>query len=158
MQEKDKPEFDEGPYLSAALICEKVLVEHDNVKSAIRIVDRLTTPDLPIDFDSFLLIRIKSGWARGTYALRIDLVKPSGDSPPPLLQNIHLEGEEDRGIDIVLNSRIRFEVAGIYWFKISLDDKFLTRIPFRVVHIPAVIQRHEPGVGPSPAQNPPTGF
>ena len=34
--------FDQGPYLSAALLCEKVLEEKDGVKSAIRIIDRVT--------------------------------------------------------------------------------------------------------------------
>jgi hypothetical protein len=32
--------FETGPYLSAALLCEKVLVEQDSVKSLIRIFDR----------------------------------------------------------------------------------------------------------------------
>lgn len=31
-----------GPFLSAALLCEKVLVEQDGIKSAIRIIDRVT--------------------------------------------------------------------------------------------------------------------
>ena len=49
--------FEQGPYLSAAFFCEKVLVEQDGVKSAIRIVDRVTRtvvhPNPPPEMEPF---------------------------------------------------------------------------------------------------------
>ena len=153
--------FQEGPYLSAAIICEKVLVEQDGVKSAIRIVDRVTRQTVgpnppqemePFDYDMTMLIRFKSGRARGNYPLEIQLVKPSGESPTPFRQTILLEGEEDRGMDIVTNMRIRFDQAGIYWFNIILDEVRLTRIPFRVIYLPQIRQMSAPSGGPPPAQ------
>ncbi len=151
----------EGPYLSAAIICEKVLVEQDGVKSAIRIVDRVTRQAIgpnppqemePFDYDMTMLIRFKSGKARGTYPLEIQLVKPSGESPTPFKQTILLEGEEDRGLDIVTNMRIRFDQTGIYWFNIILNEVRLTRIPFRVIYLPQIRQMSAQSGGPPPAQ------
>lgn len=158
--------FEDGPYLSAAILCEKVLVEQDGVKSAIRIIDRVThtvvspTPPArmePFDYEVTLLIKIKSGWARGAFPLRVILVKPSGESPAPLQQTIYFEGEEDRGVDVIANMRIKFDLTGIYWFEIYLKDVRLTRIPFRVIYMPQVRQIHGPSGSPPPAQDPPTG-
>jgi len=158
--------FEEGPYLSAAFLCEKVLEERDGVKSAIRIIDRVTRtvvgpspPDTmePFDYDATLLVRLKSGWARGSYPLRIRLVKPSGASPPPLQQTVYFEGEEDRGIDVVVNMRIKFEITGIYWIEVYLGEVRLTRIPLRVIYMPQVRQMYGPSGGPPPGQEPPSG-
>ena len=147
-----------GPYLSAAFLCEKVLIEQDGVKSAIRIIDRvirtvagLSPPKQmePFDYSISMLIKLKAGWARGSYPLRITLVKPSGESPPAIQQTVHFEGEEDRGVDIVTNIVLRLEMTGIYWFEVYLEDVLLTRIPFRVVYLPQVSQTRAPGGDPS---------
>ena len=160
----DSP-FKDGPYLSAAFLCEKVLEERDGVKSAIRIIDRVThtviapsPPETmePFDYDATLLIKLKSGWARGPLPLEVRLVKPSGESPPSLQQTVHFEGEEDRGVDVVVNMRIKFEMTGIYWIQVYLHDVCLTQIPLRVIYMPQVRQIRGPSGGPPPpAQGPP---
>ncbi len=148
-----------GPYLSAALICEKVLEEKDGVKSAVRIIDRVTrtvagtSPPAqmePFDYELTFLVRLKAGWARGSFPLRIVMVKPSGESPPPAQHTLYFEGEEDRGIDIVANMRIRFDLTGIYWFEVHLEDSLLTRVPFRVIYMTQVTQMSGPGEGQPP--------
>jgi hypothetical protein len=158
--------FEQGPYLSAAFLCEKVLEERDGVKSAIRIVDRVTRTAIgpsppetmePFDYDATLLIKLKSGWARGPFPLQVRLVKPSGASPRPLQQTVYFEGEEDRGIDIVVNMRIKFDITGIYWIQVYLGDVRLTQIPLRVIYMPQVRQIYGPSGGPPPAQEPPSG-
>lgn len=157
---------EQGPFLSAALICEKVLEEKDGVKSAVRIIDRVTRTVVgpsppeemePFDYKATLLIRLKSGWARGSYSVRLNLVKPSGESPMRTQHTVYFEGEEDRGIDIVGKMAIRFDQTGIYWFKIYLGDTLLTQIPLRVIYMPQV--RQIPGLPGSspPAQEPPVG-
>lgn len=152
--------FERGPYLSAAFVCEKVLEERGGVKSAIRIIDRVTRTVIdpsppeamePFDYDATLLLKLKSGWARGSFPLEVRLVKPSGENPPPLQQTVYFEGEEDRGIDIVVNMRIKFDVTGIYWFQVYLRDVCLTRIPLRVIYMPQVRQIHRPSGGLPPA-------
>jgi len=152
-------QFDQGPYLSAALLCEKVLQEADGIKSAIRIIDRVTRvaamPNPPAEMEPFeydinLLIKLKVGMVRGTHSIQIRLVKPSGESPPPIDQTALFEGEDDRGVDIVVNMHLKFEMPGTYWFDISYDGNRLTKIPLRVIYIPQIIR-----IGPSSGQLPP---
>src|SRR5437867_5862168 len=106
----------EGPYISA-LLCERIMEEKDGVKSAIRIIDRITRtmigPDAshdlpPFDYPVFLLIRMKPGNVRGVYGIKVNLVKPSGESVPVLQGPINFEGEEDRGVDVA--GRIQFRI------------------------------------------------
>jgi len=139
----------EGPYLLAALVCERVLEEKDGTKSAIRIIDRITRNAVgpnppkvmePFDYEMTLFIRLKSGNVRGVYQLRIVLVAPSGESPQPIPVTVNFEGEEDRGVDIVAGMRSHFTVTGIHWVEIFLGEEFLTRVPIRVVYIPQIIQ------------------
>lgn len=161
-----EPPFERGPFLLCAITCEKVLEEKDGVKSAIRMVDRITRavigPSPPKEMEPFdreltLLIRLKSGSARGAYPLEVRLVKPSGESPPPLLQTVYFEGEEDRGIDIVANMRIKFDMTGVYWFHVYLDGVRLTQIPLRIIYMPQFRQIHASSGGPPPDQGPPGG-
>lgn len=149
-----------GPYLSAAFLCEKLLEEKDGVKSAIRIIDRVihtvfhpSPPEQmePFDYPICLYIRLKSGAARGPMSLRVTLVKPSGESPPPLEQTVVFEGEEDRGVDSVGNLTIQFDQPGIYWFDVELGGVQLTRIPLRVVYVPQPRRIHGQSGGPPPA-------
>jgi len=152
-------QFERGPYLSAALLCEKVLIEQDGVKSAIRIVDRVNRtasgPNppaemVPFDYDIVLLIKFKSGWARGVYTVKIQIAKPSGELTPEILHSALFEGEEDRGVDIIANMRIKFDQTGIHWIYIYLDDIKITQIPLRVTYIPQVIRVK--GLGGNPSQ------
>lgn len=140
----------DGPYLQAAIICEKVLEEKDGTKSAIRMIDRVTRtvvatepPQVmePFNFSGALLVKFKAGFAKGTAQLRIELVKPSGEIAPPIRAPLSFEGEEDRGIDVMLGLNVKFEMAGIYWFSVYLDDAFVTKVPLRVVYLPQYAMR-----------------
>jgi len=147
--------FEQGPYLLAALLCEKVLVEQDGTKSAIRIIDRVTRtvaspspPEKmePFEYELTLLIRLKSGGASGTYPLQTILVKPSGERLLTLQESVEFKGEEDSGVDVIATMRIKFGLPGIYWFEIYLRDVCLTRLPLRVVYLAQVKQ---PGGDPA---------
>ena len=136
--------FRDGPYFQGAILCEKVLSEQDGVKSAIRIFDRHTRtvagPTPPIEMEPFtieasLLLRFKSGSARGPHQLRVVLEKPSGESAPIVNQAILFEGEDDRGTDVVGGLTLGLDLAGLYWFDIYLDDTRITRVPLRVVYL-----------------------
>ena len=145
--------FKDGPYLVAALLCEKVLVERDGVKSAIRIVDRvnrtaagLQPPDLmePFDYELMLLISLKSGFARGPHRLRVEFVKPSQETVAPVDTTVNFEGDEDRGVDAVVVLKIRIDMTGIHWINVYLNDARLTRVPLRVVYTTQYLRR--PGI------------
>ena len=140
-----RPPFADGPYLHAALLCERVLEEKDSVKSAIRIIDRVIrtaagpsppTEMEPFDYELTLFVAFKSGWARGPRELRIAGVKPSGDSTPLFQGMLHFEGEEDRGVDLVARMRMRIAEAGIHWFEVDLEGVRVTRMPLRIVYNP----------------------
>jgi hypothetical protein len=136
-----------GPYLSAALLCERVLQEGDGVLSIIRVVDRLIQsavgPGAPDDMPPFpvnltLVVLLKSGEARGRHTVRLAIEAPSGELLPdagslPVL----LEGEE-RGVNLLLNLGFIAEQEGLYWFNVHFgtQDVLLTRIPLRVVYQP----------------------
>ena len=144
--------FESGPYLVAAILCEKILVEQDGLKSLIRIFDRTTRqitrvspPEVmePFDFDHSLFLSFKSGQARGPMTLRVTVIRPTGESPPPFQAQLHFEGEDDRGVDIAAQMRLHVEIPGMYWFVISLDGVPVTRIPWRVLY--------EPRISPTPA-------
>jgi hypothetical protein len=151
----DSP-FSQGPYLSAAFLCERLLNEQDNVKSAIRIIDRITRgvtgPEPPETMEPFeqemtIFLRFKSGWARGSFQLRLEVVKPSGDGTTLTRQTVIFEGEEDRGVDIVGPMRMRVEMPGLYWFEVYLNEVLITRIPFRVVYTTTITPRAGSGGG-----------
>jgi len=162
-QQQRRHPFDQGPHLSAAFLCERVLIEQDGVKSAIRIVDRTTRtvigpsppPEMPpFPHSYFLLLRLKSGQARGPATVTIRFVKPSGESPTPLIQTIHFEGEDDRGVDLVTQLQVEFDRAGLYWFDVYLDDVRITRIPLRIVYQPQIMQTGIGGTPRPPAEGP----
>ena len=131
-----------GPYLGAALLCERVMEEKDGVLSVIRIVDRVihtaigptasvTMP--PLTYALTALIILKSGAARGTSQVKIDMEEPSGivTSGPSL--TALMEGE-DRGANLVMGMQMTFKETGLYWFNVYADDQLITKIPFRVVY------------------------
>ena len=143
--------FHDGPYLSAAFLCEKVLIEKDNVKSAVRILDRIIRsvagPQLPetmepFEFESTLFLRFKTGFARGSYQLKVELMKPPpGAIAPVVNQTAMFEGEEERGVDIVIPMRLGIDRAGVYWFRVYLNETIAAMIPFRVIYTTAIIPR-----------------
>jgi hypothetical protein len=83
-----------GPYLNAALICEKVLQEKDETLSVIRMIDRfnvtvsaLGSPENlpPIPLSLTVLIALKSGKARGRSTVKLRIENPSGLKLPDQL-------------------------------------------------------------------------
>ncbi len=150
--------FEHGPYLSAAMLCEKVLVEQDTVKSAIRIIDRInrtaTGPEppsemVPFDYELQLLLKFKAGRARGVHTVKIQCAKPSGELLPEVFNSVVFEGEEDRGVDVIGMMQFRFDQTGIYWIHIYLNDVQITQIPLRVTYIPQIRQVRQAGDNPS---------
>ena len=132
--------FKDGPYIQAACFCDQVIEDKSGVLSLIRVIDTLTHsevgPNPPSTMPGFphkltLVIMMKSGKARGRYDLRIVPEKPSGESDNPFEVTVHFEGEE-KGHNVVANMGITFDLEGLYWFKVYLDEKPWTAIPLRV--------------------------
>ncbi|SRR5579871_1680553 len=132
-----------GPYLVAALFCEKALQEKDGIVSIIRIVDRITLtvpaatspttlPPLPLNLTLFL--SFKSGSARGSNTIKLSIEPPSGiKNIPEQLLPIFFEGE-DRGANLILALNMVVDQEGVYWFDIVLEEELFTRVPLRVIY------------------------
>jgi len=131
-----------GPYLNAALLCEKVLQEKDEVISVIRMIDRLTLtvhassspetlPPMPVSLCA--LISFKSGNARGRHTVKLVTETPSGVRLPEQLLPVLFEGD-DRGVNLVLNINAVVDQEGVYWFDVILEDQVLTRMPLRILY------------------------
>lgn len=137
-----------GPYLAAAFLCEKALREVDGVSTFIRIVDRWTVtgpseamPTTPIQ--ATLVVIFKSGIHRGNGQLTITPRSPSDIRLPPATVPVLFEGDDDRGITIIIPMAFPVQEAGLYWFNVSLDGRSFSEIPLRVVYH-WVVQAQQP--------------
>ena len=134
--------FETGPYIKAALFCEKVLKEADGVLSLIRVVDRVAIrasgPNAPAEipkfaFETNAVILLTAGQGRGRHEVKFEPEQPDGQKKPPFSASVLLEGEE-RTANVVIKMKLKLEMEGVYWFNVLLDDELLARIPLRVVY------------------------
>jgi len=134
--------FERGPYLITAAFCEQVIEDKSGVLSLIRVVDRMnitaqgpTAPDEmpPATLNWFLVLTMKSGEARGSHPIKIEPELPSGVRLKPIELSAHFEGG-NRGLNLITRLNMRLEMPGIYWFRIYVDDQFLTQIPIEVIY------------------------
>jgi hypothetical protein len=128
-----------GPYLQAALLCEKALQETDGVISLIRIVDRWTvsgpTDDMPqTAIQATMVLMFKSGFHRGPGRLTITPTSPRDAAMPAIEVPVHFEGDEDRGVNVVIPMAFPAQEPGVYWFGVALDGQTVSHIPLRVIY------------------------
>lgn len=134
--------FERGPFLALAVFCEQVIEDKSGVLSLIRIVDRLlvstygsTAPDqmpaTPLSWT--LVLSFKSGEARGSHPIKIEPELPAGLRLQPLILSAHFEGG-NRGQNIIYRLNMKLEMPGVYWFRIYVDDQFVTQIPMEVIY------------------------
>lgn len=133
-----------GPYLNAALLCEKVLQERDGVLSIIRVVDRFTimaisagvsAPEsLPPGIVNFhVVVVLKSGLFKGTAPIKLIFHSPSGQTIGETTTDVFFEGD-DRGINLVSPQQMQVTEDGLYWIDVLCAGELFTRIPLRVIY------------------------
>jgi hypothetical protein len=143
-----------GPYLAAALICEKILQEIDGVISIIRNVDRITLtvpastspaqmPPTPINLYTF--ISLKSGSAKGRYTIKLVPEAPSGIKLPEQLLPVLFEGD-DRGANLILALNMLIDQEGIYISFIFTFTHFTSDAPLSSVYYDSKGQKLYPMV------------
>lgn len=138
-----------GPFVGAALICEKVLKETDGVASFIRVVDRINvqgpTDELPPNMviPLALVLNLKVGDARGKHKVTFRPETPSGQTLPEVSLQVLFEGDGDRGVNVNLNYGLKVEHEGLHWFDVFVDSEMITRIPLRIIY-----RKIEPNVRP----------
>ena len=124
------------PYVAAALFCEKVIQEKDDVITIIRMVDTYQLnppPGVQATIQPSLLVTLKSGELTGKGEVAVSVSKPSGGKPteartfPVLLKGgVH-------GVNLITSLSIRVTEDGLYWFNILWNGALITRIPLRII-------------------------
>jgi hypothetical protein len=131
-----------GPWLQAAVFCEKVLTERDGVVSLIRLVDRLTIttagssapetmPLATLQIGGMLMF--KSGFAKGSYEVRLTMISPSDTRMQDQVVPLFLEGDE-RGASVGFTLNLAAKEDGLYWMDVRVRDRLVTRMPLRIVY------------------------
>lgn len=129
------------PYVIAALLCEKVIIEKDETLTIIRLADRIqyqlqTTQGLPDEIAKNIkpivniqgLISLKSGPVTGDHIIKIIGEKPNGDRAELFNSAFKFLGK-DQGQNVILNLGLVPTQDGLHWFDVLFDDEQLTRIP-----------------------------
>ena len=146
-----------GPYVNAALLCEKVLIEPGNVPTFVRVVDRFMVPKFsgPIPpgvqipqqtLQVSLVVIVKSGdLGAGNFNVTIRLQKPDQTYVPDFPSSVFFNGGDDNGGMIVMPVNIVTPEAGLHWFDIVFEGVgLIARVPMRVLYQPVVLQIQQP--------------
>jgi hypothetical protein len=132
------------PWVTAALLCERVIQEKDESLTIVRIADKLQYQiqgqGLPQDIKPMIpvqgLVSIKAGPATGDHTIKIFAERPNGERKQIHAQPVKLLGK-DQSQSIILNLGIGVDVDGLYWFDVFFDDELLTRIPITITQLQA---------------------
>jgi hypothetical protein len=151
-----------GPYLAAAFFCDQVVRGHDQALTAVRITDNtkfLIPANAPADFPSknnrasveiTSLLSFKTGYApAGEHTVRVVMESPSGKLNPVYEQKVPFSAPPYGGANLILLNNIQMYKGGVFWFKVYLDGKLMTEMPFQLTY-----ERQQPAPStPSPAGN-----
>lgn len=131
-------DFPDGPYLMAALLCERVERTADGRRNLVGLLDTVVKDGeedpaqmTPLVATVFIVVQFRSGSARGSMELGIRPTYPSGLRKGGSSISIFFAGDETAsGIELPLD--LTLDETGLYWFDILLDSQLVTRIPLRV--------------------------
>ncbi|MEW6142093.1 MAG: hypothetical protein AB1597_02910 [Chloroflexota bacterium] len=129
------------PFLKFGLICEKVLVEKDNVLTIVRIIDRFEImaegqnppEDMP---PTRILTTFTMAWVGGlgSHSAAFSVITPTGEVRKSRRNfPFHLDTLTQTH-SIVTGARVNLSTAGTYWLEFLLNDVPKGRIPFLVVY------------------------
>ena len=133
------------PYVTAALLCERVIQEKDESLTIVRVADKIQyqlqgvggavlpegiKPVVPIQG----VISIKSGPVTGEHAIKVFAVKPNGQRKEIFAHQVTFQGG-DHGQNIIMNIGLGVEEDGLYWFDVVFDEEILTRIPLMIMPV-----------------------
>jgi hypothetical protein len=139
-QDTRSPVDDKGPYLALAVICERALIEKDDVMSLVRIFDQWNVKGpfqkMPVTFVSlWVVISMRSGSFRGKAGVSVNPKTPTGVDLPQFQAVIHFGDKGDQqSANVIAQMAFTAEDEGIYWFDVRLDGRMLTKIPLKLVY------------------------
>jgi hypothetical protein len=129
-----------GPFVSATLIAEKLLMEQDGAGTIVRIVDRVgldsAVANHPmgemVGLNLTILVAFRAGGFKGKSRVLIVHETPSGKSEPIGYSEMQFDGTAAQTVNVQAPIVLRWEGAGQYWYDILLDDRFVSRIPLQM--------------------------
>lgn len=133
-----------GPYVQAACFCDMVIQDKGDVLSLIRVVDVIHHTERgpnppgempPVRHPLKMVLMLKSGRALGRHEIRVVPHKPSGETAQPMRFSLQFEGDE-KGCNVVVDLHYTFDMEGLYWFRVYLEEEELTAMPLRIVYHP----------------------
>ena len=137
---------DSFPLVTAALICERVLVEKDEVVSAIRVFDRVLyqvplPPAQPVVAFVFF-VALKLGDAKqDACTVRVIVRSPSGREVE-LTKDIPIEvqfptKDPDAGVNLHFQFVLSPSEEGLYWAELLINNDVRARTPLRLIQMRA---------------------
>ena|SRR5438309_8817904 len=131
-----------GPYVQAALLCERVVQESGGRVTIVRLIDRVIAPATkqlgqipPTIVSCHAVVILKTGYRPGNYKLRLLLTSPSKKPLREFSLDISLPNEEDQGVNVVMPIQFPAYEEGVYWFEVRLGNEELplTKTSLRLV-------------------------
>ena len=124
------------PLVQVACVCEKVLIEPDNVPTLVRVVDTLMLQPappsaVPTNLQLTLFVSLKSGETVGDFEVGFRLNPPEGKDSQIRKWPVEFKGGE-HGAHLKIDFVLANPSLGLYWFDVLWGDEILTRIPFRL--------------------------
>lgn len=141
-----------GPFVQAAVFCDRLLMEQDGTASIIRVIDKITHlvlgPDVPAELPQFTMqlkgvVMLKPGSALGRATFALVGERPDGQRHNLGESTVHFEGGL-RGVNIPLDVTVTFGQEGLYWFDVLIDGELMTRMPLAVEYDRRVLRRGQP--------------
>jgi hypothetical protein len=134
------------PYLAAALFCERVLEETDQVPTLVRLMDTIIVPKPPeppppsegqeqqkFGIPILAFVAFKSGDAKGEYKFQIDMILPSGEREAMAKTTMSFLGDEN-GVNVKATVVAPIGQEGLVWYEVLVDGVSITRMPLRIRH------------------------
>ena len=124
-----------GPFVNLATLCRRA-EPADNTLRLIEVLQAVEvhvalSPARPVPFACFAVVALQSGFAQGTFPLRLELTKPGGEIDVVWETEVSFRGEE-YGQTFVKPLELVLIEPGLYWFDVLLRERLLTRFPLRV--------------------------
>jgi hypothetical protein len=133
-------EYPPGPWVLVAALCERQLIDSDNLLSMIRMLDHLTVttnnPEMmqnpPSVTASATVVIVLAGTAEhdgGLFTLQFNNPNGSVERGEAIPLRFSDSGRPTR---VTVNLTMVFREAGTYWIDVLFGGRALTRIPIRI--------------------------
>ncbi len=132
----------ERPYIVAALLCERILQEKDEVLSAIRIVDTFfvtvpkgLAPEVKPAIQLTLLLAFKKriNDEAEKHLLTLKIKAPSGTVAEQPTVALNFKADEVSGANLLTTLQMGVHEFGTFQIDVIVDGEVLTVVPFRLL-------------------------